>query len=357
MKPLFRSNHILEKLYEESVNDDDEINITENHFNCFVDVDIDADNFNVKDVNDDIIDLNPTVVEEVCDNSYESNVLFNKEDIKHYKQILDSNSIRAKHTFVLVLEMIKLNLKNKQYLLNDHLSSELLTEGSNVTKSEFVTEFVNTIHRNGGSIKLSNEIFHLLRNTFVNSKLNDIVDNCCKSNISNKLNKFISPNNNIIHIDICPINACMAFLEDTNQMIYCTFCRSQRFTNCSQPTCKTASYQECNHPLEDRIPIKCIFYIPLIPTLVDLIQTPNFMYYYNFTFNAPLLHADIYTEAIHGNMSQQNAIPSMTSKGNMFSSKWVTHLAPRDRNDNIKTINVLLPYFLYSRNHRFSLLF
>ena len=48
MKPLFRSNHILEKLYEERVNDDDdEINITENHFNCFVDVDIDADNFNV----------------------------------------------------------------------------------------------------------------------------------------------------------------------------------------------------------------------------------------------------------------------------------------------------------------------
>jgi len=107
LKPLFRSNHILEKLYEESVNDDDEINITENHFNCFVDVDIDADNFNVKDVNDDIIDLNPTVVEEVCDNSYESNVLFNEEDNKHYKQILDSNLIRAKHTFVLVLEMNK----------------------------------------------------------------------------------------------------------------------------------------------------------------------------------------------------------------------------------------------------------
>ena len=71
--------------------------------------------------------------------------------------------------------MIKLNLKKKQYLLNDHLSSELLTEGSNVTKSEFVTEFVNTIHRNGGSIKLSNEIFHLLPSTFVNSKLSDIV--------------------------------------------------------------------------------------------------------------------------------------------------------------------------------------
>ena len=79
------------------------------------------------------------------------------------------------------------------------------------------------------------------------------------------------------------------------------------------------------------------------------------MYYYNFTFNAPLLHADIYTEAIHGNMSQQNAIPSMTSKGNMFSSKWLTHWAPRDRNDTIETINFLLTYFydsgqLYKRS-------
>ena len=62
------------------------------------------------------------------------------------------------------------------------------------------------------------------------------------------------------------------------------------------------------------------------------------MYHYNFTFNAQLLHADIYTEAIHGNMSQQNAIPSMTYKGNMFSSKWLTHWAPRDRNDTIETI-------------------
>ena len=90
-------------------------------------------------------------------------------------------------------------------------SSELLTKGSNVTKSEFVTEFVNTIHCNGGSIKLCNEIFHLLRTTFVNSQLNDIVEHCCTSTISNKLSKFISPNNKI-HIDIYS-NACMAFLK------------------------------------------------------------------------------------------------------------------------------------------------
>ena len=63
------------------------------------------------------------------------------------------------------------------------------------------------------------------------------------------------------------------------------------------------------------------------------------MHYYNFTFNAPLLHQDIYTEAIHGNMSQQNAIPSMKSKGDKFRSKWLTHWAPRNRNDTIKTIN------------------
>ena len=250
--------------------------------------------------------------------------------------------------------MIKSNLKNKQIFCNDHSSSELLTEDSNVTKSEFVTEFMNTIHSNGGSIKLCNEIFHLLRTTFVNSPLNDIVDNCCTLHISKKLSNFISPNNNIIHIDICP-NGCMAFFEDTNNYIFCTFCNSRRFTNCSKPGCETASYQECKHLIEERIPIKCIFYIPLIPTLVDFIQTKNFMHYYNFTFNAPLLDQDIYTEAIHGNMSQQNAIPSMKSKGDKFSSKWLTHWAPRNRNDTIETINFLLTYFydsgqLYKRS-------
>ena len=212
-KPLFRANYILEKIYEEKVNNDyEEINSTENHDKCHVDVDIDSDNFNDIIVNDDFIDIRPTLVEELCDNRYESNVLLNKEDIKHYKKILDSNSIRAKHTFCLVLEMIKSNLKNKQIFCNDHSSSELLTQDSNVTKSELVTEFVNTIHCNGGSIKLCNEIFHLLRTTFVNSSLNDIVDNCCTLHISKKLSNFISPNNNIIHIHICP-NACMAVLK------------------------------------------------------------------------------------------------------------------------------------------------
>ena len=97
------------------------------------------------------------------------------------------------------------------------------------------------------------------------------------------------------------------------------------------------------------------FYIPLIPTLVDLIQTKNSMHYYNFTFNASLLHHVIYTEAIHGNMSQQNAIPSMQSKSNMFSDKWLTHWASRDRRDTIETIIFLLTYFydsgqLYKRS-------
>ena len=100
-KPFFRENYILEKNYEEKVNnDDEEINSTENHDKCHVDVDIDADNFNDIVVNDDFIDIRPTFVEELCDNRYESNVLLNKEDIKHDKQILDSNSIRAKDTFV-----------------------------------------------------------------------------------------------------------------------------------------------------------------------------------------------------------------------------------------------------------------
>ena len=45
-KPLFRANYILEKIYEEKVNnDDEEINSTENHDKCHVDIDIDADNF------------------------------------------------------------------------------------------------------------------------------------------------------------------------------------------------------------------------------------------------------------------------------------------------------------------------
>ena len=83
-KPLFRANYILEKIYEEKVNNEnEEINCTELHDKCNVDVDIDSDNFNDIVVNDNLIDIRPTVVEELCDNLFECNVVLNKEDIKN----------------------------------------------------------------------------------------------------------------------------------------------------------------------------------------------------------------------------------------------------------------------------------
>ena len=70
-KPLFRANYILEKINEEKVNNDyEEINSTENHVKCHVDVDIDSDYINDIVVNDDFIDIRPTFVEELCGNRY-----------------------------------------------------------------------------------------------------------------------------------------------------------------------------------------------------------------------------------------------------------------------------------------------
>jgi hypothetical protein len=130
-------------------------------------------------------------------------------------------------------------------------------------------------------------------------------------------------------------------------MIYCPICNAKRFTKCTKSNCINKSYEECEHLLEERIPVKCIYYIPLIPKLVELIKSKNFKHYYDYTFNTPLINDNIYSDLIHGNKSQQIALPKMNQKGNNFYGKYVTEFLSRDDmiKDRVEVITLLLSYF------------
>ena len=80
---------------------------------------------------------------------------------------------------------------------------------------------------------------------------------------------------------------------------------------------------------------------------MELIKSKNFKHYYDYTFNTPLINDDIYSDLIHGNKSQQIALPKMNQRGNNFHGKYVTEFLSRDDmiKDRVEVINLLLSYF------------
>lgn len=62
-------------------------------------------------------------------------------------------------------------------------------------------------------------------------------------------------------IDYCE-NECMIFYKETENLIKCTKCGSNRFKKCNKDLCSNKTYEQCNHNIKYRTSIKCCFYIP-----------------------------------------------------------------------------------------------
>jgi hypothetical protein len=356
IRPLYRVNEVLIQDFEDRINEEvlvdslQDIHLDANNaieipvdLNNDIDVDVNDENENLLVVNNESILLDSNLFHGI--NGISS--LEKLEDIKYYKEFLDCNSSRAKHTLYLVLEIINQNRKDNFLKLKNDIYTKPFLDGCNINTIDFISNFKTILDSNGANIKLCNELFNFLRVSLPDSSLNEVVKYCGTNNITRNITDFMCSNNKIISIDICPVNNCMSFHEDTNTLTYCTLCHSRRFTKCSKRNCITKSYDECEHSLQERIPVKCIYYIPIIPKLVEIIQSKNFKHYYDYTFNTPLINNNIYSDSIHGNNSQQHALPKMNSKGNKFHEKYVTEYLPRNRTmiDRVEVISLLLSYF------------
>ena len=146
-----------------------------------------------------------------------------------------------------MLEIINQNRKDNFLKLKNDIYTKPFLDGCNINTIDFISNFKTILDSNGANIKLCNELFNFLRVSLPDSSLNEVVKYCGTNNITRNITDFMCSNNKIISIDICSVNNCMSFHEDTNTLTYCTLCHSRRFTKCSKRNCITKSYDECEH--------------------------------------------------------------------------------------------------------------
>ena len=86
--------------------------------------------------------------------------------------------------------------------------------------------------------------------------------------------------NKYMKIDVCP-RGCMAFVGyEVSDLARCRECEAARFTKCSYVSCRYKTYDDCIHvDFERRVPIRNLFYRPLLPLIVELLQTKYFKDY------------------------------------------------------------------------------
>ena len=158
-RPLFRVNEILlhnfeEKVNEELLNSDSNIN---SDLDALAVIDTDANDFDpdVVNENENIIDGDGTEVLIDRNIVHDINIGYSfveTEDAKYYKEYLDANAIRAKHTLYLIIELIKQNNKDRLLKLNNEIYNQPFIFGNNISTIEFISNFKTILDSNGANI-------------------------------------------------------------------------------------------------------------------------------------------------------------------------------------------------------------
>ena len=118
-----------------------------------------------------------------------------------------------------------------------------------------------------------------------------------------------------LQIDVCP-RGCMAFAGyDVSNLARCRKCQAPRFKKCSYISCRYKTYDECPHvDFQRRIANMNLFYRPLLPLLVELLQTKYFFDYcchaLAFVQKYPWHEGDdyLYNDILSGKQCQQQVL-------------------------------------------------
>jgi hypothetical protein len=76
-----------------------------------------------------------------------------------------------------------------------------------------------------------------------------------------------------VKIGVCPRGFCEC------ELLRCTQCQHPRFNHCTYPSCKNIGYDMCMHRIESKTDKKFLFYRPILPLLMELLQTRYFLEY------------------------------------------------------------------------------
>jgi len=169
-------------------------------------------------------------------------------------------------------------------------SSDIIGSGSStLTKIEFTQKLNNIILKHHMSNDAALDMLSLTRELNPDANLPLHVTNC--GNIRSDIKKYVSSTNSAIYIDACE-NECMLFAGNNANLGYCSVCRSKRYFDCTETSCKNKLYENCYH--SNRKPKKTIMYRPLLPILSQLLSYQFFLDALNYNYCKPDTESDKY---------------------------------------------------------------
>jgi len=126
------------------------------------------------------------------------------------------------------------------------------------------------------------------------------------NNYKSTINNYNIDVSRTLKFDICSRNGCMAFVGEKSKLKECEKCHQKRYRPCTK--CKFVflnSTNDCNHGISIRKPYKTVFYRPILPLIINLINTDMFLKFINYEAET-LAGYDKYSDVQQGSNFKKN---------------------------------------------------
>lgn len=189
----------------------------------------------------------------------------------------------------------------------------------NITKG-MMARRLNTVFKTHNLTAIAAlDILEVLQDSF--PQLNLPVKINAHENYRSELDNYVLGERCLLKFDACK-SGCMVFVGDDYNQIACSKCKLYRFRFCSISKCQGKPYEDCTHSQSLRVPIHVVYYRPILPLIIDLIQTKGFLIalnlcHYKDANDSILIYGDILT----GKVAKEN-LEEMEQKFLNFRNKY-----------------------------------
>ena len=262
------------------------------------------------------------------------------------------------------------NILKEVDLLEQNLNLNLYAEDGNarihpkvaITKKEYAEGFIELCEQTNTTVKSKNLMVNFIHNTVgsivdlpftgkrkaaelgdeddwesVCSDESDSRDLLKDSAIDNTF-RYTTKQSKFFAFDQCP-NDCTVFLGENKKLLHCPACSLPRFRDCSKVKCKTKGGNSCTHLLIDGLPLKQLYYRPIIVMIKDLLSLPKFEYYLNYERRHNRRHNSQHlSDFMDGEIARAHL-----NEMKIYGREWIAK-DPDNRGDSI-LINLLLSEF------------
>jgi hypothetical protein len=231
-----------------------------------------------QDERDDEIDVEFDKSNIIIMNDGENNDDEEEEEELTQRNVIN-NIVFKRHSILQQIENIQMTLQRYQSPDDDKIQ---FTDQSNATKGEFARAFSLMC----STLRLNNtEQITLLE--FM-QKFNPYQALPIRtSNFGNTIStvqNYVPPSNRLLKFDAC-VAGCVVFVDKRYEHLRrCPTCNLKRYNKCILASCKSIPYDECPHSDIGREATSFVYYRPIIPLLIKLLEKPDFIVALNYKF-------------------------------------------------------------------------